>query len=216
MPSPNAARVATIDQAIAELQQLGPVSQYEPLRVMRQAYDGPAKAIYSPSMTADFLKAQGSKLGAADVTGTLRRTLGAADETTAAANAEYSLWRTANDVLEATREVERTRPRVGRAIMTRLTTTLAGGQAGGVPGAAAGFILAPALDAAMGSGITVQLKTAKLMQSLATAIRSGNVDAINGLTAKLRAAQASSIVGRTTSPSESPASPTGSMQPAWR
>jgi hypothetical protein len=216
VPGPNAARVAVIDQAIAELQKLGPVAHYEPLRRMRAAYDGPAKAVYSPSVTADFLKAQGGKLGAADVTGTLRRVLAGADETTAGANAEYSLWRTANDVMEATREVERTRPRVGRAIMTRLTTTLAGGQAGGVPGAAAGFVLAPAIDAAMGSGITVQLKTAKLMQALATAIRQGNIEAISGLTGKLRSAQASSIVGRTTSPSESQPSPTGSMQPAWR
>src|SRR5207247_10371873 len=113
VPGPNAARVAVIDQAVDELRQLGPEARYEPIRRIRQAYDSQAKTVYSPSVTADYLKAHGGKLGAADGTGTLREGLARWDPKTAAANSQYSLYRTANDVLEATAEVERTRPKVG-------------------------------------------------------------------------------------------------------
>jgi hypothetical protein len=187
VPAPNAPRAAVIDQAIEELRKLGPEARYEPIRRVRQAYDSQAKAVYSPSITADYLKAQGAKLGAADVTGTLRDGLARWDPQTAAANSQYSLYRTANDVLEATAEVERTRPKLGRAIMTRLTTTMAGEQAAAVPGAVAGFVLGPVVDSAMASGITTQLKTARLLTRLASAIRGGQVGPVDHLTRQLKA-----------------------------
>ena len=208
VPHPNAARVAQIDQAIAEIQGLGPVARYEALRRIRQAYDGPAKAVYNPSMTADFLKAEGGKLGAADVTGVLRESLAKFDPKTAAANAEYSIYRRANDVLEATAEVERTRPSVGRKIVARLTGTIGGGHVAGAPGAVAGFILAPTLEAALSSGLTAQLKVASLMQRLAGAIRSGNLASVESLTAQMRrmGAQSAVLTGKLST------SPTG-LQP---
>lgn len=187
VPSPNASRVAVIDQAINELKQLGPVSRYEPLRQIRQAYDGPAKAIYSPAVTADYLKAQGGKLGAADVTGALREALAKMDPQTAEANAKYSLYKTANDVLDATAEVERTRPRVGRQIIARMTGTLLGEQAAGMPGAVAGYVAGPLVDSALSSGATTQLKTAKLMNDLASAIRGGNQAKVGFLSMQLKA-----------------------------
>lgn len=190
VPGPNAARVAVIDRAISELQQLGPVANYEPIRRIRMAYDGPAKAVYHPSMTADYLKAQGGKLGAADVTGALREGLAQWDPATAEANAAYSLYRTADDVLEATREIERTRPRVGRLIANRIFGTVAGGQAGGPVGAAAGYIAAPILDAGTAMGATTRLKFAAMQQRLATAIRTGNVQQVNFLANNLREAVA--------------------------
>lgn len=185
VPGPNAGRVAVLDQAIDELRQLGPVTRYEPIRRIRQSYDGPAKAVYSPSMTADYLKAQGGKLGAADVTGTLRDTLAKWDPETAAANADYSLYRTADDVLEATREVERTRPRVGRVIAARVFGTVTGGQLGGAAGAAMGYVGAPLLDAGAAMGLTTKLKIAGLQQQLANAIRGGHVEHAMSLTEKL-------------------------------
>jgi hypothetical protein len=176
VPGPNASRVAVIDQAISELQQLGPYVSYEPIRRLRQAYDGPAKAVYNPSITSDYLKAQGSKLGAADVTGVLREHLAQWDPATAEANATYHLYRTANDVLEATKEIERTRPRVGRAIAARMTGAVLGQQAAGTGGAISGYVLGPALDAALSAGATTQLRTANIMSKLAQAIRAGNVE----------------------------------------
>ena len=215
VPAPNRARVAAIDQAIKEIEALGPQAPYEALRRIRQAYDGPAETIYNPSMTADFLTAQGGKLGAADVTGTLRSTLAKADPRTAAANAEYSLYRSADDVLSAVAEVERVRPRVGRAIMARLTGTVAGQQAAGLPGAAAGYLFAPVVDSALASGFTTQLKTAQLMQNLATAVRSGNVGRVDSLMASLRrlGAQGATIQGATASPTESRSTGAPALQP---
>jgi hypothetical protein len=186
VPEPNNPRVAVIDRAIAELRQLGPVARYDDIRTIRQAYDGPAKVVYNPSLTQDFLKAQGGKFGAADVTGVLREQLAKWDPETAAANADYHLYKTAEDVLEATRETERARPRVGRQIMTRLTTTMAGGQAGGPVGAATGFILGPVVDGALSSGLTIKLQVADRMARLARAIRAGNVEQVNRWTTELQ------------------------------
>lgn len=202
VPGPNAARVASIDQAIEEISSLGPVANYEALRRVRAAYDQPAKVKYSPSMTADYLKAQGGASGAADVTGVLRDHLAKMDPATAAANADYHIYRTANDVLEATREIERTRPKMGRMIMARLTTTLAGQQAAGVPGAIAGYVGGPLLDSLLSSGGTTKLKTAAMMTRLATAIRSGNTGAVDSLLDSLKrlAAQGAAL---STSPSGS-------------
>lgn len=205
VPAPNAARVAVIDRALGELRELGPATRYDAIRTMRQAYDEPAKAVYTSAVTPDFLKAQGDKLGAADVTGTLREALAKVDPQTAAANAQYSLYRTADDVLNATAEVERTRPRVGRQIMTRLTSTLAGEHAAGVPGAVTGFVFAPAIDAALQSGITTQLKTAALLKNLAVAIRRGDIGYVDTFAKQLKriGVQAATVVGGATSPSGS-------------
>lgn len=180
VPGPNQARVAVIDQAISELKRLGPTTTYEPIRRIRQAYDAPAKAIYSPSMTADYMKAQGGKLGAADVTGVLRDNLAQWDPQTAEANAQYSLYKSAKDVLDATAEVERTRPRVGRQMFARFAGTTIGATQGPAT-AAVGYVAAPIIDQALTSGVTTQLKTAALMQNLATAIRQGNVAEVNRL-----------------------------------
>jgi hypothetical protein len=195
LPAPRAARAAQIRQAIDEVQRLGPVASFDALKNIRQAYDGPAKAVYNPSMTADFLAKSGEKMGAADVTGVLRQKLAGYDKTTAAANAQYSLYQAANDVLEATREVERTRPRVGRQIVTRLMTTTVGAQTGGVAGAAAGFVLAPVLDTAMASGLTTKLKTAQAMTRLARAIRRGDAPAAKAMTDGLTRAAMRSAAG---------------------
>ena len=206
VPGPNAARVAAIDQAIEEIRHLGPVARYEPLRRIRQAYDQPAKVKYNPSLTADYLKQQGGASGAADVTSVLRDQLAKMDPQTAAANAQYSLMKTADDVLEAAAEVERARPRVGRQIMARLTGSVVGGQAAGATGAAAGYILGPIVDAAMNAGLTTQLQTAQLMTRIAAVIRRGDLDQLNSLIGSLGRrvqAQGATLTGRTTSPSES-------------
>lgn len=186
VPAPRQTRVAQIDQAISELRQLGPVTRYEPLRRIREAYDQVARVKYAPSITADFLAKQGEASGAADVTGVLRERLAAADPATAAANAEYSVARRASDVLDATAEVERTRPRVGRQIVTRALTTLIGEHAAGAPGAIVGYVLAPIADAAMNSGVTTKLKTARAMANFATAIRRGDVGAAMFATSQLK------------------------------
>lgn len=213
VPAPNSARVAQLNQAIGELKGLGPTAKYESLRRIREAYDGPARAVYNPSVTTDFLKVQGEKLGAADITGTLRDALAKMDPQTASANAEYSLYKTANDVLDATAEVERTRPAVGRRMIARLTATTVGGQTAGAAGAVAGFVFGPALESALGSGFTTKIQTAQLMTRLAAAIRTGDEGSVATITSQLKrlAAQGVTVQGAT-SPSVSPMQPIGARQ----
>lgn len=185
VPAPNKPRVSQIDQAIDELKRLGPVSQYEPLRVMRQAYDGPAKTVYNPSLVDDFLKKSGEAKGAADVTAALRETLAKADPATAEANARYALYKSASDILEAAEQIEKAKPKTGRQIMARLTATMFGGQTAGVAGAAAGYTLAPAMDSLVNAGFTTKLKTAQLMQALADATKTGDVGRVQSLSYRL-------------------------------
>jgi hypothetical protein len=185
VPGPNQPRVGQIDQALSELDQLGPTSTYEPLRKMRAAYDEPAKMTYNPSLVDDFLKKSGESKGAADVTAALRETLAKADPLTAEANARYALYRSASDILEAAAQIEKVKPKVGRLIMARLTATIFGGQAAGPAGAAAGFVLAPAVDSLVNAGFTTKLKTAQLMQAIAEATKAGNVPKMNNLTQQL-------------------------------
>lgn len=187
-PAPNAPRIASIDQVIDEVTRLGPVARYESLRRIRQAWDSVAKAVYSPAMTADYMKAQGGKLGAADATAAIREHLANIDPTTAAANEKYSLYKKAQDVLDATAEVERTRPKVGRAIMARLSGTIFGGTAAGPLGAGAGFVLGPTVESILSAGGTTKLVTAQLMEKLAGAIRNGDMAAAESLAGKLKSA----------------------------
>lgn len=216
-PAPNADRLAAIDKAIAEVRQLGPVARYESLRRIRQAWDGPAKIKYNPSTTADFLKNQGFASGAADVTGTLREHLAPMDPETAAANKNYTLYRAADDVMNATAEIEKAKPKVGRKIMARLTGATMGAQAAGTGGAVAGFVFGPALDAAIESGFTTRLKTAQTMANLAKAIRAGDVSYVNALASQLEAwgkrGRNLSQVGRTTATSPNESRPDTTLVP---
>jgi hypothetical protein len=176
VPSPNAARIAAIDQAIKEIKQLGPTASYEGLRVIREAYDKLAKTKYAPVAADPFKSAQfqASAAGAADTTGVLRRHLAQFDPTTAAANVKYSLYRSLSDVLQATEEAERVRPSRGRAIAARIATSFAGLEAMGPGGALAGWMAGPLIDEALNAGVTTKIATARAMTDFADALRAGN------------------------------------------
>lgn len=206
IPGPSQARAAEIQRAITEIESLGPAARYESIRRIRQAYDNDAKVKYNPSMTADYLKNQGKADGAADVTGVLREHLAKMDPATAAANAEYSLFRAADDVMRATAEVQRVRPKVGRAIMARVMGMFGGSQAAGVPGMAAGFVLGPAVESAVSSGFTTRLQTARLMAGLADAIRTGNMSRVSSISTRIKGLMARTAQiqgGASTNPSGS-------------
>lgn len=185
VPQPNQPRVAVLDQAAQEIGSLGEIAPYEALRTIRQAYDGPAKAVYNPSLVDDFLKKTGEAKGAADVTAALRKALADADPATAEANAKYALYRSASDIIDAAEQVEKAKPKVGRQIMARLTSTILGASAAGAPGAATGFILSPAIDGLVNSGFTTKLKTAQMLKAIADASRRGDVGMVQSLTYRL-------------------------------
>lgn len=175
VPTPLQPRARMLEQAIREIEGLGPVAQFDDLRLIRQAYDGPATTVYNPSTTADFLAKRGESLGAADVTSVLREQLAQMDPAIAQVNAQYSLYKNASDILKAAEEIERVRPKVGRQIMSRLTGALVGGQQGGTTGAIAGYALGPVVDQLAQAGYTTKLQAAGYMQRMATAIRTGDV-----------------------------------------
>lgn len=204
-PSPNSAEIDTLRQIRAEVEQLGPRAPYESIRRIREAWDKPAKVKYLASTSADALKSQGHATAAVKGTGALRDALAGVDPVTAEANAKYSLYKTADDVLEATKEVERTRPKVGRQIMARLTGSVVGGEAAGATGAVAGYVLGPIADAAAGAGFTTKLQTARLMSQLASVIRTGDIAAVDALVGKIRrlVPGKTTLASRATNPNES-------------
>lgn len=214
-PQGFADEIETLRQVRNEIKSLGPVARYESVRRIRQGWDQVAKQKYMPSTTQDALKSQGTQTAAMKGAGAIRDALASVDPRTAAANSKYSLYRKAEDVLKATAEVERTRPKVGRQIMARMTGTVAGQQAAGVPGAVAGYLLGPVIDAAVSSGVTTQLKTAALLTKLSEAIRKGDVGYVNSLTAQLKrlGAQGATLAGRSTTPSESQSQTTAPVVP---
>lgn len=174
VPGPNAARVAQIDKAIAEVKELGPVAKYESIRRIREAWDGPARAKYSPAVTTDFLAKQGEAMGAADVTGSLRAYLAKLDPATAEANAGYSLWKKANDVIQAAEETDKARPTVGRTLMARGLGAAAGAAEGGGGGAIVGAIIGPLVErVAMNTAPAMRMVVARQLANLADALRTG-------------------------------------------
>jgi len=186
VPRPNQPRAGQIQQAIQEVEQLGPVARYDSLKSLRHAYDQAAQIVYNPSVTADYLKVAGEAKGAADVTGALRDYLAQLDPVTAKANLDYSLYRGASDILKATEEIEKARPKVGRQIMARLTGSVVGGQSAGMVGAVAGYALGPIVEQAMSAGFTTKLQTAKWMNDVAKAVKSGDVGRVTSLSFKAR------------------------------
>jgi len=209
VPDPFVGRVAEIDKAIKEVQALGPQATYDDLKVIRQGYDERGKAIYNAA-TPEYDKAIGSKKGAADVAASIRQRLAAADPNTANANAGYSLWKNANDVLDATEEIERTKAKVGRGMLAKTMGGMTGGELGGVKGAVIGYFVGPMLDEMASSGFTAKIGTARALAALADAIRSGQPAAINGAiyrvasvtgkTAKVKALLAGQTLGPTALP----------------
>lgn len=205
-PAPSASQIATLRQIRSEIAALGPVAPYESVRRIRQAWDQVAKAKYMSATTADAMKSQGEATGAMKGTGAMREALASTDPKTAEANAQYSLYKASNDVLDATREVERTRPKVGRQIMARVAGSIVGGETAGATGAVVGYAGGPLLDSALQAGFTTKLKTAKLMTQLARVIRTGDAVAVDNLVAKIRGLlmQKKRLAGRAaTNPNES-------------
>lgn len=179
MPTNNALRASQIDQAMAEIQKLGPVARYDSLKQIRQSYDKVAKIKYSPSVTADFLKRSEEASGAADAAGAIREALAEFSPQTAAANRDYAIWKKADTVMKAAEEVQRARPTIGRMIIARMGGTMAGHAVAGGLGEIVGFVLAPLLDnAASAVNVGRKIMYARVLSDVAVALKSGNVAAI--------------------------------------
>lgn len=173
-PSPNSAEIATLRQIRDEVSALGPVAPYESIRRIRQSWDKVAKVKYLPATAQDALKSQGDATAAAKGTAAMREGLAQADPTSAAAYQKYSLYKTANDVVQAAEEADRVRPSRGRGIMARTTGALIGAREGGAVGAGIGAMIATIADKAAEMAPTFQISVARKMAAVADALRSGD------------------------------------------
>lgn len=173
-PSPNASQIATLRKMRDEVATLGPVAPYESVRRIRQAWDQVARVKYSPAVSADYLAKQGEATGAAKGTGAMRESLAKTDPNSAQSYEAYSLYKAADDVVQAAEEANRVRPNRGRGMMARATGAIVGGREGGVPGAAIGAIAAGIADRAAEMAPTVQIAIARRLAAAADALRAGN------------------------------------------
>ncbi len=172
-PAPNAPQIATLRKIRNEIASLGPVAPYESVRRVRQAWDQVAKVTYSPAVSPDFLAKQGEAVGASQGTGAIREALAAADPSTAAANADYSFYKTANDVLRATEETQRARPRVLRGVMARTGGAMVGAESGGIVGAGVGALMGAMVERASELAPTSKIIVARQFAKAADLLRGG-------------------------------------------
>lgn len=206
VPAPNTSIVSTINQVIAELETLAGdagLARYEGVRRIRESWDKPARAKYHPSTTQDYMAKQGEATGAAASTGALREWLAKFSPETAQANEAYSVFKSARDVMRATEEVERVRPSRRRAFEASVGA-VGGYMHSGVPGAVMGGILGPAVDMAATSSYTTQVAIGRLLDQLATAIRTGNQAQQQSLVAKLARMTGQAVPLNITQPARTP------------
>lgn len=174
IPEPRRAAVGILNRAIGQLQNMGPSATFNQLRKLRQAWDEGAKAIYTPSVAQDALKLQSTGRAYADAASAVRDFLTQREPSTAAANARYSLFKSAADYLRAAEEAERVRPKVGRRLLARAAGAMEGGREGGVGGAAVGAMIGGIVERAAEAAPTHQILLARKLATAADAVRVGN------------------------------------------
>lgn len=186
-PAPSASQIATLRKIRGEVAQLGSVAPYEAIRRIRSAWDQVARVKFMPATAQDALSSQGAAQGAVRGTAALREGLSQADPASAAAYRQYSIFKSANDVLTAAQEAERARPTVGRGLMRTGSGTVAGAVSAGAPGAAVGAIVGYVLDRASSYAPTMQVFIARQMQGIADALRRGDTQAAQTQAVSLKA-----------------------------
>lgn len=173
-PAPNRAELATLRQIRDEVGALGPVAPYESVRRIRQAWDSAAKPKYLPATAADALTSQGEATGAAKGTSALREALAQTDPASAAAYQQYSLYKSARDVVQAAEEADRVRPNRGRGIMARSIGAIPGAIEGSPVKAVIGATIGAIVDKAAEMAPTFQVVIARKLAAVADTLRSGD------------------------------------------
>ena len=181
-PATQAERVATLQRALEEVRALGPNATADQMRRLRIAWDEGAQAVFTPIMADNFRALRQAGHGWADARTALNEVIVGRHPELAPLNADVRLWTTLRDVLQATEEVERVRPRVGRTMLASAMTAGVGAQAGGAAGASMGALLGPLIDQAFAAASpAVKLTTARNLTRLADALRAGQPGQIRSL-----------------------------------
>ena len=187
-PANRAARIASLRQAIAEINSAGPTLNLKNLRNLRMAWDEGAKAVFTPSVAADYLKARGAGAGWADARSVLNDFMVSQHPELGPLNADASMWKKAVDVMQAAEEADQVRPKVGRSIMARGLGAAAGAEGAGAKGAVAGAIVGPMIERGLANlSPTMKIVVGRRMADLADAIRAGQTGRVQSLSASLQA-----------------------------
>jgi hypothetical protein len=173
-PAPNAGELATLRQIRDEVSALGPVAPYESVRRIRQAWDQVAKVKYLPATAADALKSRGDATAAAKGASAMREALAQTDPQSAAAYQQYSLMKSAKDVIQAAEEADRVRPARGRGMVR----TLAASQ--GLAG-----IIAAIVDKASDYAPTFQIQIARKLAAVADTLKTGDAAQAQAMTEQI-------------------------------
>lgn len=176
IPGPNQTAYGTLDAAIEELKKLGSVANYDNLRVFRRAWDDAAEAarIYSKSSGDLTVKQSGEAFGRA--ASKMRDYLAQIDPRMAGANAEYSLWKNADQAIQAVNDAAKVKaPSVTRRAVATAVGASVGASAEGPFGAATGAVIAPAIDAAL-AGKTSKIIVGRTLAQFSDALNSGRYD----------------------------------------
>jgi hypothetical protein len=173
-PAPNAGELATLRQIRDEVSALGPVAPYESVRRIRQAWDQVAKVKYLPATAADALKSRGDATAAAKGASAMREALAQTDPQSAAAYQQYSLMKSAKDVIQAAEEADRVRPSRGRGMVR----TLAASQ--GLSG-----IIAAIVDKASDYAPTFQIQIARKLAAVADTLKAGDAAQAQAMTEQI-------------------------------
>jgi hypothetical protein len=205
-------RAAVLDQAITEVKALGPMANTPNLAQLRNAWGAAARDAFVPNVNPQFQSIKAGAQGWADAYSALQEGLTDRFPQLKPLNADYHIWKTAADVLDARADQLLAKPTVGRTMLARGLGAAAGGGTAGVPGALGGAVLAPWVESLITSKATpaMKLMTARGLNNLATALRSGQPGAVEQSLTLLRplmAAHAATATAPALAPTAVPVAP---------
>lgn len=211
LPAAKADRAAALTQAIQEVKQLGPFTNTDNLAKLRNNWKELAKDQFVPNVNPNFKQIQGAAKGWADAYTQLQDHIVTRHSELQPLNADYHIWKTADDVMTALEDRERVRPTVGRTILSSGVGFAAKG--------AIGAVVAPLIERGITANVApaVKLTAARGLASIATLIKGGAPPAaVNAAVSRLKptllklVAQEATVQGAT-SPSESQTQPAGAL-----
>lgn len=174
-PATRAARIASLKQALKEVDALGSVTDINNLRKLKASWGEGGKKAFTPDIVADAFNERGAGHGWADANGVVDRYMASKHPELKALSTDVSLWIKATDVMQAAEEIERVRPTVGRSIMARGLGAATGAAGAGVPGAVVGAVVGPLVERWISNAHpAAKMIVARQMASLADALRAGN------------------------------------------
>jgi hypothetical protein len=187
-PAAERARAAALDQAIAEVQQIGPYTNTQNLAQLRNSWKTPASAAFVPEINPNFQEIRQSAKGWADAWSALQDTLTDRHPELKPLNADYHVWKQAADVMDALADQQRVKPTIGRTLMARAGGGAVGAALGGGAGAGVGQVVGPLVERGLTQTVApaTKLFIARRLGGLADALRSQQPTPIETVLKELR------------------------------